>query len=153
MRAHDPHWVQMLKYEQTSSISQRRGTAVIEMLFLCTTLAVLGFGLAEYGSYFGVKGGVQHAARAGALEAARPTATNASVQSAIAACMNSSALKNSGYIVNLNPPNMQGLPTGQPISVNVQCTWANVGLHALPPGMVNIWNSKVISASVLMNRE
>lgn len=153
MRAHDPHWVQMLKYEQTSSISQRRGTAVIEMLFLCTTLAVLGFGLAEYGSYFGVKGGVQHAARAGALEAARPTATNASVQSAIAACMDSSALKNSGYIVNLNPPNMQGLPTGQPISVNVQCTWANVGLHALPPGMVNISNSKVISASVLMNRE
>lgn len=123
------------------------------MLFLCTTLAVLGFGIAEYGSYFSVKGGVQHAARAGALEAARPTATNASVQSAIASCMDGSGLKDSGYTVNLNPPNMLGLPTGQPISVSVQCTWANVGLHALPAGMVNISNSKVISTSVLMNRE
>ena len=143
----------MLRFKRTISISQRRGTAVIEMLFLCTTLAVLGFGIAEYGSYFSVKGGVQHAARAGALEAARPTATNASVQSAIASCMDGSGLKDSGYTVNLNPPTMLGLPTGQPISVSVQCTWANVGLHALPAGMVNIPDSKVISTSVLMNRE
>ena len=123
------------------------------MLLLCTMLAVLGFGIAEYGSFFDVKSGLQHATREGAREATRPAATNASVLSAIDACMTNSGLQNSGYTVTLNPPNMLGLPTGQAISVTVQCKWANVGLHALPAGMVNISNSKVIAGVVSMNRE
>ena len=136
-----------------SSRVQRWGNVTIEMLFLCTTLAILGFGIAEYGSFFDVKSSVQHAAREGAREAISPTATNSSVQNVVALCMTNAGLQNSGYTVTLNPTNMLGLPTGQPVSVRVQCSWANVGLHALPAGMVNISNSQVISETVLMNRE
>ncbi len=132
---------------------RRWGNVTIEMLFLCTTLAVLGFGIAEYGSFFDVKSAVQRAAQEGAREAISPTATNASVQNIISLCMTNAGLQNSGYTVTLSPANMSGLPTGQSVSVSVQCIWANVGLHALPPGMVNISNSQVISETVLMNRE
>lgn len=123
------------------------------MLFLASFLTLMGLGIAEYGSYYSVKSALQQAARDGALEAIKSSGTNANVQSAVDVSMANCGLQTSGYTVTLSPSNMLGLPTGQSISVTVQCVWANVGLHALPPGMTNISPTQVISESVVMNRE
>ena len=75
------------------------------------------------------------------------------MQSAIDSMMTTAGLNSSGYSVAVSPANLVGLPTGQPVTVTVSCTWANVGFHALPAGMGGIPNSKTITESVTMNRE
>lgn len=116
-------------------------------------MLMLGLGIAEYSSFIEAKNAVQAAAREGAREAIRSTATNSSVQSAIDSVMSSQGLQGSGYTITLSPATMLGLPSGQQISVTVACTWANVGLHALPPGMGAISNSKQIAETIYMDRE
>jgi len=57
------------------------------------------------------------------------------------------------YTVSVSPPNLLGLPTGQPIYITVTFNWGNLGLHPLPSGMGGIANSKTLTSTVMMNRE
>ena len=123
------------------------------MCLVIPVMVMLAFGVVEYASFISVKASIQQAAREGAREAIRSTATNTSVQSAISAVMTNAGLQGSGYTVTISPASVQGLPTGQAVTITVSCTWANVGMHALPAGMGQISDSKVITETVLMNRE
>ena len=131
----------------------RRGNAVVELVIGLPILIMLGFGALDYSYYCYAKNTLQAASRDGARQAILPSATNASVTAAIQADLQAAGLGSSGYVITLSPANMTGLPSGQAITVTVSCSWATMGLHALPTVMGGIGNGKQVVGVTVMHRE
>jgi len=129
------------------------GNTLIQAALVLPLLVMLGMGGAEYGYFFSVKSSVQAAAREGSRASTAITATNSTVTTAISDAMTNSGLGASGYTVTLSPTNMVGLPSGQQITVTVNCPWSAVGVRALPASLGGIPSTKMVSVSVVMNRE
>lgn len=131
----------------------RPGNAILEAMLVFPLLTCLGFGCVEYSWFLSVKSSIQEAARAGAREAVSSTATNSTVQTSIDLAMTNAGLQNSGYTITFNPTSMAGLPTGQAVSITVSCDWSTVGVHPLPAAMGGIPSNRIVTSTVVMNRE
>jgi Flp pilus assembly protein TadG len=131
----------------------RRGVSVLEMALVLPILLMLSFGAVDYGYFLYVKNTVQGAAQAGARAAIPSDATNAKVTSIISSMMTAAGLQSSSYQVTCNPSDVSTAAAGSPVTVTITCTWANVGLHALPVAMGGISNSKQVIGAAVMIKE
>jgi Flp pilus assembly protein TadG len=134
----------------------RRGASVLELLLVLPILLMLSFGAVDYGYVMFVKNTLEGAAETGARAGIPPTATNASVTSAVSNVMTAAGLTT--YTVSItdtsnNPLNVSGLAAGTMIQVTVSCTWANVGTHALGSAWGGISNTKVVTGTTVMQKE
>ena len=132
---------------------RRRGTSVLEMALVLPILLMLSFGVVDYGYFFYVKNTVQGAAQAGVRAAIPASATNANVNTVISNMMTAAGIPSGSYTVTLTPTDVSTAAAGSTVTVQITCTWGNVGLHALSSSMGGISNSKQIQGVAVMVKE
>jgi Flp pilus assembly protein TadG len=128
---------------------RRRGGALVEAAFVLPLLALLTFGLIEYGWLFMKANQVTYAARQGARTASLPNATNATVLQSVASQMTQAGLGASGYTVTLTPLNVSTVSAGETVRVEISLPYSAVALTGgslvpVPP---------TLSGSVAMSKE
>jgi Flp pilus assembly protein TadG len=126
---------------------------MLELMLVLPILLMLSFGVVDYGYYFYLKNTLQGAAQAGARSAVPATATNASVTTAVANILTAAGLASSSYTVTLNPSDISTAVAGSTVTVTINCTWANVGTHALSSSLGGISDSKQIIGVAVMRKE
>jgi len=131
----------------------RRGASVLEFVLVIPILAMLSFGIVDYGYYFYVKNTVQGAAQAGARAAIPGTALQSDVTTAVSNILTAAGLQNSGYTLTTSPTDVTTASVGSTVTVTVRINWSNVGIHALSSGWGGISNSKVITGAAAMRKE
>ena len=131
----------------------RRGASVLEFVLVIPILAMLSFGIVDYGYYFYVKNTVQGAAQAGARAAIPGTALQSDVTTAVSNILTAAGLQNSGYTLTTSPTDITTASVGSTVTVTVRINWSNVGIHALSSGWGGISNSKVVTGAAAMRKE
>jgi Flp pilus assembly protein TadG len=136
------------------------GGAVLEAFLVLPILLALAFGTVEFGWYFYVKHTMQGAAREGARAAIVPDADNTKVSTAVQACLTAAGLQNSGYTVQTDPTNVAGVASGTPVTVTVQCLWAQVGSGLRPMALIsttktvnNVTGPRYVTGATVMRKE
>jgi Flp pilus assembly protein TadG len=138
-----------------SSLTRRRGNAILDAAFVLPVLLALTFGSIEYGYFFFVKHSLQGAAREGARAAIVPDATNPKVTAAVAASLNAAGLNSSTtqldskFVLTLTPSDVTTAATGASVTVQVDSTWGSVGVR--PMGLIVA--SKTVRGVTVMRRE
>ena len=129
--------------------NKSRGAAIIEMAIVLPLLLLLTMGLIEYGWMVMKQSELSDVTRYAARAAALPNATNALVLADVSTAMISDNLGGSGYTVTMDPANVAGVASGQPLKVTISVPYANIGLLNTPfiPVPTNL------SASVTMAKE
>lgn len=107
---------------------RRRAIVIIEFAIALPLLLVLVFGVVELGWAILKSQQITNAARQGARVGARIDATNADVNQAIQAMMDAANMGSSGFVVTLEPGNIEEIPGGQQFTVTLTVSYANVGL-------------------------
>lgn len=121
----------MLKRIQTPSHRRpRRGAAMVEFAIVLPVLALLVFGMIEYGWVFFKAAQLDQAARMGARVAVRPAATEDEARSAIDEVMKGAFLDKSGYTITISDISVD---VGQPVEVHVDVNYKdNIDLLGMP---------------------
>ena len=142
-----------------TSIRRRCGSAVLEGFFVMFAMMALAFGCVEFGHFFYIKHTLQGASREGARAAATGT-SNTEVINTVKASMDAAGIPPAKYTTTITDTNNAAVtitatnPTaGTAIVVKVSATWGNIGIHALPPSMNPISDTKVVIGSTTMRRE
>jgi len=128
---------------------QRRGVAAVEMAIALPLLILLILGLIEYSWLFLTKQALTNSARQGARIGATLDATSDEVRDAVTQSMTSAGLAASGYSVTITPGDITALTPGEPLTVTVQLSYANVGLIKL----ALIPTPATLASSAVMARE
>jgi Flp pilus assembly protein TadG len=109
---------------------RRRGAAMVEFAIILPVLAMLVFGMIEYGWVFFKASQLNQAARMGSRVAVRPAATEDEVLDSIAEVMNGAGLGSSGYTATVGDLTVE---VGEPVEVHVQVAYEdNIDLMGLP---------------------
>jgi Flp pilus assembly protein TadG len=145
----------MLNKKMNKGISVRRGNAVLDAALVLPILLSLTFGTVEYGYFFFVKHSLQGAAREGCRVGIVPTADNTQVRQAVAASLFAAGLNSSSstldakYTLTTTPSNVSGVTPPTAITVQVDCTWSNIGVR--PLGLIGA--NKVVRGTTVMRKE
>ena len=137
------------------SKTTRRGNAVLDAALVLPILLSLTFGTVEYGYFFFVKHSMQGAAREGCRAGIVPTADNTSVRNAVAASLYAAGLNSSQtsldtkYTLTTTPSNVSGVTAGTAITVQLDCTWSNIGVR--PLGLIGA--NKIVRGTTVMRKE
>jgi Flp pilus assembly protein TadG len=123
---------------------RRWGGAVLETAVALPLLAVMSFGLIEYGHFFYMRHVLQGAAREGA-RAAIPAGVD-DPDAAVSDAMTAAGLGSANYIVTTDPADISSASKGTLITVTVECNWGDVGLR--PMKMISS-GTKVTGAAVM----
>jgi Flp pilus assembly protein TadG len=134
--------------------SRRWGGTLLEAALVLPVLISLTFGAIEFGDYFFVKHTLEGAAREGARNGITDTATNTTVQTAITNVLTAAGGTNWGTVTSItdtngNSVNVATVTPGNPIEVQVSCTWGVAGLR--PEQMIGY--NKVVVGSCVMRKE
>jgi Flp pilus assembly protein TadG len=105
--------------------AKRRGASMVEMALILPLLVLLIFALMEYGWMFLRVSQVHGAARHGARAAARPDATQAEVESAVAAIMTQAGMGSKPYTVQITDLDAE---VTQPVTVRVSLNYDDIAL-------------------------
>jgi Flp pilus assembly protein TadG len=109
---------------------QRRGGAMVEFAIILPVLALLVFGMIEYGWCFFKAAQLDQAARMGSRVAIRPAATEDEVRDAIAQVMDGARLGSSGYTATISDLSVD---VGEPVEVHVDVNYENnIDLLGMP---------------------
>lgn len=128
--------------------SARRGSLLIELAIVLPLFLMLIMGLLEYGWILLKSQQITNAARQGARIGARPAATSADVDAAVANAMSVAGLSGSGYVVTITPGDPAGLASGELFTVAVSVTYSNIGF-----GVPLVPTPATLASSVAMARE
>ena len=143
------------KSSQTRSRRNRRGNALLDAALVLPILLSLTFGTVEYGYFFFVKHTMQGAAREGCRVGILPTSDNTQVRSAIVASLYAAGLNSSSssldskFTLTTTPSNLSGVAAGTSVTVQLDCTWGNIGVR--PLGLIG--TAKVVRGVTVMRRE
>src|SRR5947207_729503 len=107
----------------------RWGGAVLETAVALPLLAVMSFGLIEYGHFFYMRHVLQGAAREGA-RAAIPAGVD-DPNGAVDDAMTAAGLGSANYTVTTDPTDVSSASKGTLITVTVECNWGDVGLRPM----------------------
>ena len=135
-----------------------RGSAALEMCLVLPILAMLGFGVADYGYFFFMKNTLQGAAQAGARAAIPPSAQNSDVTNMVSSMMSAAGISSNSYTVAItdtsgNAINVNTVSAGSSIEVTVSASWGTVGIHSLPTSLGGISNTKRVTGVAVMRKE
>lgn len=140
---------------QHSRNRSRRGNTLLDAALVLPILLSLTFGTVEYGYFFFVKHTMQGAAREGCRVGILPTADNTQVRTAIATSLHAAGLNSSQstldakYTLTTTPSNVSGQTAGTSITVQIDCTWSNIGVR--PLGLIGA--AKVVRGTTVMRKE
>jgi Flp pilus assembly protein TadG len=134
--------------------ARRWGGTVLEAALVLPVLVSLTFGAIEFGDYFFVKHTLEAAAREGARNGITDTATNTTVQTAITSVLTAAGGTSWGTVTaitdtNGNSVNVANVTPGNPIEVQVSCTWGVAGLR--PEQMIGY--NKQVTGTCVMRKE
>ena len=133
---------------------RRRGVSTVEAAIVFPLLVFLTFALIEYGWLFLNAQQMTNAARHCARMAVRPDITSAEVVTAAESMMQQYGLSDSGYSVTITPASIEGVDTGEEISVEISVPYDNVQITGI--GTINGWLLALptdLTASVSMAKE
>jgi Flp pilus assembly protein TadG len=125
----------------------------MEMALMLPVLLGLAMGVGEYGYFIHVKSALQESAQRGAREAIQSSATDASVRSAVDSVMTAAGFQSTGYTVTTTPASIVTISTGTNVTVTVQATWGNFGVHMLATSMGGLSAGRQIVVASTMARE
>ena len=114
---------------------------------------MLSFGVVDYGYCIFLHNAFQGAAQAGARTAVLSSSVNSDVTTIIATRLTAAGIPAANYTVTLTPSTISGLTSGTNITVNVSGTWGTLGTKILSTTFGGINNSKVITATSVMQKE
>ena len=111
---------------RATRLGRRRGSALIEAMFVVPFLITLGMGMVEFGQYLLAKNTLQAAARDGARTAVITSATHTQATQAIATTASAAGYASGVYSVTFTDPttstaitNIAAVARGSPIKVTV----------------------------------
>ena len=107
---------------------QPQGTALVELAIVLTLLALLTFGVMEYGWVFFRMQQVINTARGGARYSVLPDSTNLGVEQTVESMMTAWGMGASGYTVTTSSADITLLESGEMVTVTVQVPYDNVEL-------------------------
>ena len=113
---------------RTQSHCNRRGIVLVETALVFPLLILLTLGLLEYGWMFLKSQQLTNAARHGARIGITADATNADVNAAIQALMDTAGMGGSGYTVTFTPGDAAAMDAGETLTITVSVSYANVDL-------------------------
>jgi Flp pilus assembly protein TadG len=131
----------------------RRGTAVMEAALVLSILIMLSMGAAEYGMAFYFKHVLQQAAYVGCRAAIMPSSTDAQVASAVSTQMAAGGFSNVTVTVTTNPSTVVNVSEGTYVTVNVSCSWSQVGVNPLPSALGGFPANKTFTCGMTMVHE
>lgn len=130
-----------------------RGASTVQMVLILPVLAMLTFGIIDFGYYFFVKNTLVGAAQAGVRAAIPQTAQNADVTTAVDNVMRAAGISTADYTVTVTPADITTAASQSKVNVKVSTTWGQVGFTSLSIPYGGISNSKSISGSASMLKE
>lgn len=112
--------------------SSRRAVVLVEFALVLPLLVLLTFGVMEYGWMFLKAQEINNVSRDAVRLAVLPDATNADVDSRIAAMMTAAGLGGSGYTMTYSPANVANAAPETPVSVTISVPYDDIDLFGLP---------------------
>jgi Flp pilus assembly protein TadG len=109
-----------------------RGSQMVEFAIILPVLALLVFGIIQYGWIFFKASQLNQAARMGSRIAVRPAATEDEVRDAITAVMDGARLGSTGYTVSISDLTVD---VGQPVEIQIDVNYKDndkIDLLAMP---------------------
>jgi hypothetical protein len=108
-----------------------RGITAVEMSLLLPILLLLAFGMIEYGWMFVRGEQIADTVRQAIRVAAKPNGTSALVQTTIDQSMQSWGFQIGDYTATWDPPDVQFIDTGHPITLSITVPYENISLLGL----------------------
>lgn len=118
--------------ERLLNKSRQRGLATVEAALVVPFVLVLVLGVMEYGWMFLKVHHVANAARRGARVAILPYSSSNDVLSSIEELMEKAGLSDTGYNVDLTPPDVSSALPNDAVTVRVTVPYVNVGIISIP---------------------
>ena len=143
------------KKQWTAASRARRGTSVVEFALVAPVVFLFVFGIIEFGRLMMVQQAMTNAARESGRKASLATTLNATDVDAAARNFMGGVLANasdtSKVRVTTTPASLASVASGTPLTVAIAINFSDVGW--LPPSLLNLSGSRVLSASATFYRE